>query len=110
MSMDSKDDIVIKIVIIGKGGHTLEIQKQAWDVQDVTIRKLREKVKGSRKIPEDPKEEGCYLDIELSWMDKNGDQVRLQEDAELALALKEMKAVGLTVVAGALLKYYSIYD
>ena len=32
-------------------------------------------MKGSRKIPEDPKEEGCYLDIELSWMDKNGDQV-----------------------------------
>ena len=37
MPMDSKDDIVIKIVILNGRGEKLEVQKQAWAVRDVTI-------------------------------------------------------------------------
>merc|ERR1712106_1208283 len=96
MSMDSKDDIVIKIVIIGDDGKALEVQKQAWDVKDVTIDALKRNVKGSTKLPREYSkipvncvDEGSYLVIELFWKDKTGDQVRLQTGGELALALKE---------------------
>ena len=34
--MDSKDDIVIKMIIISNG-ERLEVQKKGWDVRDVTI-------------------------------------------------------------------------
>ena len=50
----------------------------------------REKVKGSRKIPEDPKEEGCYLGIELSWMDKNGDQVSGQNNDDSRINIENI--------------------
>ena len=41
MSKNSKNDIIIKIVILNGNGGTLEVQKQAWNVQDVTIGALR---------------------------------------------------------------------
>ena len=36
LQMDSKDDIVIKMIIISNG-ERLEVQKKGWDVRDVTI-------------------------------------------------------------------------
>jgi len=107
MPMDSNDDIVIKIVILDGLGKTLEVQKQAWNVQDVTINALKKKVEGSSSVPrEDKLDDNSWLAVDLSWVDKTGDKLRLQEGAELGLALKEMKGAGLTVAANAYLYHH----
>ena len=41
MSVDSKDDIVIKIIITNDCGVPVEVQKRAWDVKHVTIDALK---------------------------------------------------------------------
>jgi len=110
--MDSQDDIVIKMIIISNGAR-VEVQKRAWDVRDVTIGKLEKNVKGSSQVPREvggdvgSLDYGAYLVVELYWMDKSGDQVRLQKPEELALALKEMKGAGLTVTANVFLESWS---
>lgn len=85
-------------------------------------------MEGSSSVPrEDKLDDNSWLAVDLSWVDKTGDkvrdfyfhhiiieaisvffflQVRLQEGAELALALKEMKGAGLTVAANAYLYHH----
>jgi len=112
MSKNSKNDIIIKIVILNGNGGTLEVQKQAWNVQDVTIGALRKKVEDSSRVGSGEVNNygGSGLKVELAWLDKAGDQVRLKDNAELALALKETKGAGLTVTANAFLVYWSDID
>jgi len=92
MALDYGDDVVIKIVTVDRDGKKLEIQK-IKAMGNTTVNYLREKVIYCGKTTQN------WKNVELKWTDKDGDQVTLETDGDLKIALNEMGATGLTVTA-----------
>jgi len=93
MTLNPMDDVVIKIVAVDRDGKKLEIQKLKVIESYTTVKFLRGKVINSAKTPQN------WKNVELKWTDKDGDQVRLDRDVNLEIAINEMGATGLTVTA-----------